>query len=203
MVWWDGGQLPANHSPHSHHICSSLYSSLTGILLYGGAKFCAVFFSSLYLPCTFNLLCPYFVLLLSCHFGDMYHMIENSGCSRTILASPWKWGGPWWTRENCSKSSAPPATLLYCTPFSGSAPRHGDISINHGRGIRGGGASPWIITQCHRHCQQNYLRYGKKIPFQCFLRNKTVQLFPKFKIYHSFFFFSHFLLISSSSKPDL
>ena len=68
-------------------------------------------------------------------------MIENSG-SPTVGAA-----GPFWhPPENgvdpggLERIVARAATLLYCTPFSGSAPRHGDISINHGRGIRGGGA---------------------------------------------------------------
>ena len=36
MEWYDGSeeQLPATHSPHSHHICSSLYFALPGILLF-------------------------------------------------------------------------------------------------------------------------------------------------------------------------
>ena len=44
MEWYDGSeeQLPATHSPHSHHICSSLYFALRGLLLF------FVFCSALY-----------------------------------------------------------------------------------------------------------------------------------------------------------
>ena len=51
MEWYDGSeeQLPATHSPHSHHICSSLYFALL----------CSVFCSSLY----FALLCPLLFLV--------------------------------------------------------------------------------------------------------------------------------------------
>ena len=47
MEWYDGSeeQLPATHSPHSHHICSSLYFALPGILLF--FVFCSVLYFAL------------------------------------------------------------------------------------------------------------------------------------------------------------
>ena len=59
MEWYDGSeeQLPATHSPHSHHICSSLYFALPGILLF--FVFCSVLYFALSCILPFFVFCSF------------------------------------------------------------------------------------------------------------------------------------------------
>ena len=82
MEWYDGSeeQLPATHSPHSHHICSSLYFALPGILL------CSVFCSSLYFAHLCILLCS--VFCSSLYFALFCILLCSVFCPSLYFALP-------------------------------------------------------------------------------------------------------------------
>ena len=110
-------------------ICSSLYFALPNILLF------FVFCSNRH----FALLC---ILLCLIFCSSLYYAFSYFQIS--IVTSLQRIGVPQVVRL-CVQVGIVGRTLVYfnmCVQGQQGAPRHGDISINHGRGIRGGGTGP-------------------------------------------------------------
>ena len=80
MEWYDGSeeQLPATHSPHSHHICSSLYFALPGILLF--FVFCSVLYFAL------SCILPFFVFCSARYFALSCNLLFFVFCSNRHFA---------------------------------------------------------------------------------------------------------------------
>ena len=131
--------------------CSARYSALLCILL------CPVFCSFLYFALLCILLCPVFcsslyfallcILLCLIFCSSLYYVFSYFQIS--IVTSLQRIGVPQVVRL-CVQVGIVGRTLVYfnmCVQGQQGAPRHGDISINHGRGIREEGPVPELLRR--------------------------------------------------------